>query len=1095
MSEIRYTLGLNIGIASVGWAVLQNDIDREPCKIIDLGTRIFDKAEHPKDGSSLAAPRREARSARRTIRRRRHRKERIRYLIETEGIMSQEEIGALFQNSGFEKSVYELRAFALDHLINKEELVRLLIHYAQRRGYRSSSTSEEAKDEKEAGEVKKAISANRERMERGGYRTVGEMYWLDPAFRQPAGNEELVLKVRNSPGDYLFTQERSEIVKEIRLVLTRQIELGTAVFKPDFIDKYLAIFESQRNFDEGPGGNSPYGGNQISKMVGRCTFEPEEDRAPKASFTFEYFRLLQTLNHLRIVQKDGTARGLTKEQRSVITAAVMKSPGLTYGQIREKLAMDEDCIFNALYYGGKSIEEQEKKKFGQMQAYHKMRLALSKIRKDAIKSLTQSQLDTIAWILSVYKSDSNRLDALKDAAIPEEFHEALLGLSFSGFGNLSIKAMKKLSIVLEDGVTYDKAVFAEYGQQISTQQRKRKLSIDDVEPITNPVVLRAVSQAIKVINAVVRKYGPPELVRIELQRELDHSFKERGKITKRQNENQAANERIREQIREFKSGEPTGMDIVKFKLYQEQDGICLYSGKQLDLAHLFDVGYADVGYIIPYSLSFDDSYQNKVLVSSAENRMKGDRIPYDCFGSDLVKWNRFEGLVRSKVRNVRKQNNLLRKTLTEDQISNFKKRNLVDTQYLARVIHRLLNEHLEFAPTAAKRRVETVNGIITSQVCKRLGVDKLRDNGDTRYAADAVIVGCITPSMIRRITQYSMLCERTEKTPLGYVDRATGELLSKEEFDEKYYPKFPEPWARFRQELSARMSVAPMEEITYHSLPNYESDEEIHPIFVSRKANHKVSGAAHKETIYSGKKEGCTVSKTPLQSLKLDKDGEIAGYYNAGSDRLLYEALRERLSAFNGDAVKAFAEPFYKPKSDGTPGPRVDKVKIQESATITQSVNGGVAKNQTMVRTDVYYVEGKGYYLVPIYVADTVKKELPNRAIIANKPYSEWLEMDEGDFLFSLHPGDPIFIECKKSTMLAAAKWSNVEPVIERKSGLFYYAGCNIATGSISFTTHDRNYSGSVGAKTLPFLRKYQVGVLGECSPVKLPEKRLGFCK
>ena len=71
MSEFHYALGLDIGIGSVGWAVLRNQPNGEPDRIQDLGVRIFDKAEQPKTGASLAAPRRDARSARRRLRRHR----------------------------------------------------------------------------------------------------------------------------------------------------------------------------------------------------------------------------------------------------------------------------------------------------------------------------------------------------------------------------------------------------------------------------------------------------------------------------------------------------------------------------------------------------------------------------------------------------------------------------------------------------------------------------------------------------------------------------------------------------------------------------------------------------------------------------------------------------------------------------------------------------------------------------------------------------------------------------------------------------------------------------------------------------------------
>ena len=65
-----YGIGLDIGIASVGWAVVALNENAEPYGLIRCGSRIFDKAEQPKTGDSLAAPRREARSARRRLRRR-----------------------------------------------------------------------------------------------------------------------------------------------------------------------------------------------------------------------------------------------------------------------------------------------------------------------------------------------------------------------------------------------------------------------------------------------------------------------------------------------------------------------------------------------------------------------------------------------------------------------------------------------------------------------------------------------------------------------------------------------------------------------------------------------------------------------------------------------------------------------------------------------------------------------------------------------------------------------------------------------------------------------------------------------------------------
>ena len=60
---LPYAIGLDIGIGSVGWATVTLDVEDKPCGIIGMGSRIFDEAEQPKTGDSLAAPRREARES------------------------------------------------------------------------------------------------------------------------------------------------------------------------------------------------------------------------------------------------------------------------------------------------------------------------------------------------------------------------------------------------------------------------------------------------------------------------------------------------------------------------------------------------------------------------------------------------------------------------------------------------------------------------------------------------------------------------------------------------------------------------------------------------------------------------------------------------------------------------------------------------------------------------------------------------------------------------------------------------------------------------------------------------------------------------
>ena len=74
--QMHYTIGLDIGIASIGWAVINNDKNR----IENLGERVFKKAETP-EGKSLNEDRRIARGTRVRIRRRKIRMEKIKKLF------------------------------------------------------------------------------------------------------------------------------------------------------------------------------------------------------------------------------------------------------------------------------------------------------------------------------------------------------------------------------------------------------------------------------------------------------------------------------------------------------------------------------------------------------------------------------------------------------------------------------------------------------------------------------------------------------------------------------------------------------------------------------------------------------------------------------------------------------------------------------------------------------------------------------------------------------------------------------------------------------------------------------------------------------
>lgn len=1068
-----YGIGLDIGIASVGWAVVALNENAEPYGLIRCGSRIFDKAEQPKTGESLAAPRREARSTRRRLRRRSLRKADLYELMAQNGLPGKAKIEEAVQ-AGHLPDIYALRVQALDGPVTAMDFARILLHLMQRRGFRSNRKADDAQKD---GKLLQAIDANTRRMEENHYRTVGEMMYRDPVFAEHK---------RNKSENYLSTVRRDQIVEEAVQLFAAQRQYGAAWASPEMEAEYLTILTRQRSFDEGPGGNSPYGGNIVEKMVGTCTLEGQaEPRAAKATWSFEYFTLLQKINHIRIIES-GAARILTAEERQELLSVCYQTDKLDFARIRKALALPEQARFNMVRYrDGQTTEDCEKKeKIVCLPCYHKMRKVLNTLRKDYIRSVSRDRLDAAATALTMYKNEATLRAKLEEAQFEPLEVDALMTLpSFSGFGHISVKACRKLIPYLEQGLNYNDAC-KEAGYDFQGNYRGEKsqflpASTEEMEDITSPVVRRAVAQTIKVVNAIIREQGEnPVNIHLELAREMSKNFQQRNDLDKAMKDNNAENERLMKDLHELFPGRNiTGQDLVKYRLWKEQDGRCAYSLQPLELEKAITVsGYAEVDHIVPYSISFDDRRANKVLVLASENRQKGNRLPLQYLQGK--RRDDFIVYTKASVKNYRKRQNLLKEKLSEEDSKGFMQRNLQDTQYIASFMLNYIRSHLAFAdfPAAGKKRVVAVNGAVTAFLRKRWGLGKVRADGDLHHAVDAAVIACTTDGMIQRVSRFYTHIETSD---------TRGE-------------RFPEPWPRFRDELMQRLSACPQENLMQINPVYYQNVDiaSIRPVFVSRMPRHKATGKVHEDTIRSYVSEGITAVRTSITDLKLDEKGEIEGYFNKESDLLLYNALKRRLEEFGGNAKKAFAEPFYKPRADGTPGAQVRKVKIVDktSNVICVRDGGGVSKSNNMVRIDVYYVPGEGYYWVPIYVADTVKSTLPNKAVLRNKGMDDWKEMNEKDFQFSLYNNDLVFIERDSPISFSLTnKKSTLPSKFSTEKTFAYYQKGDISNAAIKVETPDGAYVfKSLTLNTVRKIEKYQVDVLGNYTLVK-KEKRQNF--
>ena len=260
---MNYRIGLSLDISSVGWAVIELNKENNPIKIVDFGVRLFDTSENAKDGISMTKIRTLKRTNRRRIRRRKHRIERTKLLLEKYNLITKQELENLYATNSH--NVYELRLQALDNKLTNTELCLVLLAMVKKRGYKSNVKIAE-EFQSEDGKVLLAAKKNQFLMENAEYKTVAEMYLKDEKFQNVLPDGRVINKIRNATKSYSNIVFRDLILEEIQLILQAQ-SIYNPLITPEFIKDYIEIFSSQRAFSEGPGKPSKYYGNITEKML------------------------------------------------------------------------------------------------------------------------------------------------------------------------------------------------------------------------------------------------------------------------------------------------------------------------------------------------------------------------------------------------------------------------------------------------------------------------------------------------------------------------------------------------------------------------------------------------------------------------------------------------------------------------------------------------------------------------------------------------------------------------------------------------------------------------------------------------------------
>lgn len=818
MKKRKYGIGFDIGVGSVGFAVL-SWTDEEDARIETLGARLFASGETADRKASLSQERRGYRSARRLIRRRKHRKDRVKFFLQKIGLISKEKLKAWQEVNG-NQNVLRTRLQGLTEKLTPEEIADTVIHICNHRGYREFY--EDENDDKDAGLIKTGLSDFEKCYHAGGYKSVADMLLHDEKFQTET---EFTDYHNHKNGERYILIKREYVRDELLAILRRQQQ-----FYPQLNDSNIEflcdeIIFAQRDFETGPGNPNDEKRKFMGFLdtLGKCMFYKTEDRAFRSTVLADIYSLVNCLSQMSFVD----------------TAT---------GEIVLPEAAAEEIINTALINGGMTESDLKKllKKYGiEMRKPGKLEVKLPDTVKTlkALKNILEqcgysyeeliaenqfdlarpSRLQLLCEDLSKNITPQRRKKVLAKAGWNKELQQAMLRKKFGGTASVCKKYMLEAINAFRHGETYGNFQARRLQERAAEQQPQEKhlllppLTMKQDEEVTkNIVVFKAINETRKVLNAIIRRYGSPEYINIEVADDLGRSVSERMKLTKMMRDNEKARQKIAEKIIELglrKEGEVKEGDIARYKLWQEQGGIDLYSGDPIAENAVLS-GIYDIDHIVPFSLILDDTLQNKALVNMGANRQgKHQQVPLQYLqGEQKTKFLQNVNLLfkKGKISAKKYKYLLLPNLYNAEVLAEWKSRNINDTRYITRYIVNYLTANLKFANEDKKKHVYAVKGAITSRMRKKWlnkkswgSVEKDRSN-NLHHAADALVIANLTPAYVEIVSD-NMKLNKIYREHHKQISFEYNDYLEKAVKKMQKYYGFNEAYARKLLEAKGRI--------------------------------------------------------------------------------------------------------------------------------------------------------------------------------------------------------------------------------------------------------------------------------------------------
>ncbi len=489
----------------------------------------------------------------------------------------------------------------------------------------------------------------------------------------------------------------------------------------------------------------------IRRMTNKCTYLIGEDVLPACSLLYSEFAFLNELNNLKI-----NGQFLPEAKRLIYE----------YAKENKKVTLSK-CL--TLLKARGLVEKDAKKEdvFSGIDGDFKNGLASYVTFKEILGEkvdLNREVCEQIIERITLMSSDKNRLEQTLKAKfgkfLTDEEIKRIKGLNYAKWGRFSKKLLTEifsLSCCDENGEVLSiievmrrecknfMQVLHDYAFQKSVEEynaenaKCEKVTYKTVEELyCSPSVKRAIWRTLDLVKEITKIMGEePKKIFVEMARDKEDNGKKGQRTNSRKDQLLQLYSNIkdesREWMKEIEQTEETKFNSKKLVLYYMQKGVCMYSGKQIPLEHVFNTNVCDIEHIYPQSKLKDDSFDNTILVYKTQNIAKGDVYPIASNVQEkmLPYWKQLkdDGFISEN-----KFERLKRKTpLNQEELTDFINRQLVETRQSTKAVANLLKQIYKNCETVYSKAANA------DDFKQQFNLVKVRELNDLHHAKDAFI--------------------------------------------------------------------------------------------------------------------------------------------------------------------------------------------------------------------------------------------------------------------------------------------------------------------------------------------------------------------